>query len=379
MGRFFDIKKIVDYFDLVTKLTWACIRGNTTRATELFNELRMYDYDPRWSEVIEEYLLFKEQGDTIPYVRYKDLSDFVIPIENKLKIAFISDWGTGAKDAESLLLQVMSHEPEMLIHLGDIYYAGTMDEVQNNFYNIIEKNVNLEQTKVYNLSGNHDMYSGGKGYYWLLKHLKQQASYFCLRNDYWQFLAMDTGLNDNNPFTTHLKLTYLDPAEVVWHLDKFKTAGTRKTVLLSHHQFFSDGGVGMDEHGRKVAFNPHLNTAFHKVLDQVELWLWGHEHNLIVFDEYINLQRGRCIGASAFPVMAHKLPYPTKADLNLQGLNAWLTINNQVMLRTNNDGFYNHAYVIMTLEDANARVDYYQVDSIDNGDSELLYYDEIRS
>jgi hypothetical protein len=213
----------------------------------------------------------------------------------------------------------------------------------------------------------------------LLKQLKQPASYFCLRNDYWQFLAMDTGLNDDNPFTSHFKVTYLDPAEVDWHLDKFKNVGKRKTVLLSHHQLFSDLGVGKDEQGRKVAFNPHLYKAFHNVLDQVELWLWGHEHNLVVFDQYINLRRGRCIGAGAFPVMAREYPYQTQADLNLQGLNAPPTINNQVMLNVNSDGFYNHVYVIMTLEGANARVDYYQVDSIDNYDSTLLYYDEIRS
>jgi hypothetical protein len=77
--------------------------------------------------------------------------------------------------------------------------------------------------------------------------------------------------------------------------------------------------------------------------------------------------------------MAREYPYQTQADLNLQGLNAPPTINNQVMLNVNSDGFYNHVYVIMTLEGANARVDYYQVDSIDNYDSTLLYYDEIRS
>jgi len=60
---------------------------------------------------------------------------------------------------------------------------------------------------VYTLSGNHDMYSGGMGYYPLLKRLntadiQQPASCFCLRSgdNRWQFFALNTGLSDYNPF-----------------------------------------------------------------------------------------------------------------------------------------------------------------------------------
>ena len=44
------------------------------------------------------------------------------------------------------------------------------------------------------------MYSGGEGYYWLVDELSQKASYFCIRNSDWQFVAMDTGYNDFSPF-----------------------------------------------------------------------------------------------------------------------------------------------------------------------------------
>lgn len=373
-----DTKRLGEYLKLVAKLAWAKTTGNIPRVTELINELRMYEYDPRWSEAVEEYLKFKEQAGTIPYVRYQNLGDFVIPIENNLKIAFIADWGTGAQDAEFLLVQVMRHKPDILIHLGDIYYSGTMDEVQNNFYNIIQKRVDLEQTRIYTLAGNHDMYSGGEGYYWLLKQLKQPSSYFCLRNDYWQFLAMDTGLNDSNPLASDSKVTYLDPREADWHFDKFKNAGDRKTILLSHHQLFSDLGVGTDDQGRKIAFNPHLYQTFQHTFEQIELWLWGHEHNLVVYDPYMNLKRGRCIGASAFPVMEQEKPYQTALNFNLQGMNTSPTLNDQIVLGVNSDGFYNHAYAIMLLEGMNAKVDYYQVDSIDDiNSSNLLYTDEL--
>ena len=45
------------------------------------------------------------------------------------------------------------------------------------------------------------MYSGGDGYYWLIDQIGQQSSYFCLQNNDWQFIAMDTGHNDHNPLT----------------------------------------------------------------------------------------------------------------------------------------------------------------------------------
>ena len=43
---------------------------------------------------------------------------------------------------------------------------------------------------------------------------------------------------------------------------------------------------------------------FGDVLPQIDLWLWGHEHNQLVYAPYAGLQRGRCLGASAIPVAA---------------------------------------------------------------------------
>ena len=91
---------------------------------------------------------------------------------------------------------------------------------------------------VYSLAGNHDMYSGGVGYYGLLQQLKQPASYFA-RNAAWQILGLDTGLHDNDVFSVNTNVTCLEPTEEAWHLDKITNAGGRKTILLSHHQLFS--------------------------------------------------------------------------------------------------------------------------------------------
>jgi 3',5'-cyclic AMP phosphodiesterase CpdA len=114
------------------------------------------------------------------------------PDKPDLVTGIIADWGTGLDDARWLLSEVMKKSPDVLIHLGDIYYAGMADEVRSNFLNLIA--AAAPNIPVFNLSGNHDMYSGGEPFYWLLGQLnatpalqryQQKASYFCLRSANW--------------------------------------------------------------------------------------------------------------------------------------------------------------------------------------------------
>jgi hypothetical protein len=361
---------------LVAQLAWAEITGNEQKMTSVTNELRMSTCDPGWLEALEVYHEFRKNNERIPYIRYKQLDDFIISIPSQAAIGIIADWGTGSEAAEWLLKEVMSHKPDLLIHLGDIYYAGTPMEVKENFLDLMKKHA--RDVRVYTLSGNHDMYSGGKGYYWLLEQLNQPASYFCLRNNHWQILAMDTGLHDNNPLTVSSNLTYLDPGEASWHLHKMRTAGKRKSILLSHHQLFSSLGVGDDGQGTQIAFNPHLYEVFREVLQEVPLWLWGHEHNLIVFEPYLNLMKGRCVGAGAIPVMVEQNPYEPNPNLDLQGQADPPRMDlKKAKLRTNNSGFYIHSYAIINLNKAEGTISYFQVDAINSAPSELLYSESL--
>ncbi len=70
------------------------------------------------------------------------------------------------------------------------------------------------------------MYAGGGRYYTVLDMLGQPASYFCLRNDEWQFIALDTGLHDSDPVAR--TATFLEDTEVEWLKDKVRNAGGRR-------------------------------------------------------------------------------------------------------------------------------------------------------
>lgn len=304
---------------LAAEFVWAEITHNETRSDEIADELRKSDCDPLWGLALTAYLAWKASLRPIPYVRYSSLGDFVISLPHKpeLVIGLIADWGTGLDDAIWVLSELMKKSPDVIIHLGDIYYAGMAEEVRENFLTILD--LKAPNIPVYTLSGNHDMYSGGAPYYWLLKKLnaakslrpyRQRASYFCLRNAHWQILAMDTGLHDCDPATVTTNLTYLEESEAEWHADKLENSGGRRSVLLSHHQLFTafGDGVGEGSSRKTLAYNPRLRSVFRPFMENIALWLWGHEHNFEVFNPYIGLKKGRCIGGSAVPVMEPQNP-----------------------------------------------------------------------
>ena len=136
-------------------------------------------------------------------------------------------------------------------------------EANDNFITICKNT--LPNIPLYSLCGNHDMYSGGKGYYWLLDEIGQKSSYFSLQNDDWQFVAMDTGYNDRDPYTVNTNMTSLYNEngwnEADWHLNLIKNRGKRHLALFSP---FSSVGDNSDQ--KQSCFNPNLQATFQDVI-----------------------------------------------------------------------------------------------------------------
>ena len=336
------------------------LEGNEAESTLYADQLKKSVCDDAgWLECLTTYLGYKA---LLKNPRYRPNEDVVVALKPNAKIGIIGDWGTGDEVAVNVLREVAALKPDILIHLGDVYFAGTQSEAQQNFLAIC--NTVLPGVPPYSLCGNHDMYSGGGGYYWLLDQIGQKASYFSLQNNDWLFQGMDTGFHDNNPFNVATNMTYLYNAngwsEADWHLNKIELAGNRKVVLLSHHQLFSPFGSVGSVNDAAFAYNPNLHQVFEPVLPKVEWWFWGHEHTLGVFPPYMGLNRGRCVGASAVPVYQDQQSYATASGLttlNGQDMPEWapdceLGISNNV---------YNNCFAFMTLNGASATVEYYEV------------------
>ncbi|MFP5226363.1 MAG: metallophosphoesterase family protein [Acidobacteriota bacterium] len=339
---------------------WAEMTGNQQQSELLAGELKDSVCDPGWAECLTTYLAYKVSGGKLPY---RPNLNPVIDLGGATQVAIVGDWGTGDEVAINLLQQVASLHPDVLIHLGDVYYAGTQMEEQANFLDICREFLG-SQVPVFSLCGNHDMYSGGNGYYGLVDQLGQQASYFCLQNANWQFVAMDTGHNDSDPLTVATHMTSLVSvegwSEANWVVQKIQQAGGRRTVLLSHHQLFSAFASVGSVNGQAYAYNPNLHGALQSVLSEVVLWFWGHEHTLALYGPYMGLQRGRCVGASAVPVFTDQQAYATATGLQTYE-NAPMPVWNTNATLGNNGTDYNNAFAMMMLDGSSATVMYYQV------------------
>lgn len=350
---------------LCARLALARFHGDHDEVQRLRSELRFASCDPLWLESLVEYERAFLLHRTPFYRRHASLGDFILPeLPDEATVALLADWGTGMPDARALLEQISTcFQPDAILHLGDIYYSGTPHEVRAHFLDVFADVFGARWPRVLSLAGNHDRYSGGEGYRVLLEGLGQPASYFCLRNRYWQLLGMDTGLHDFNPRALANTLTLLEDSEVDWLVDKVRHAGGRGTVLLSHHPFFSLASVGHDAQGRKLALNPRLERAFAPILGDVSFWFWGHEHNVHIYEPYAGLARGRCIGAGAVPVLLHEqrndplpglVPAPGESGppRRVPGT------------RLGNDGLLDHhAYAILSLRGPRLTTRYFQMEN----------------
>ncbi len=338
-----------------------------------------------WASCETTYLAYTPSP---PEVQYRDwqvqgggnldysLIDYQLP--DDATVAIIGDWGTGMNDAESLLMEVVGrHQPQAIIHLGDIYYSGTPQECMLNFTAVVQNVFNVfgVNLPVFTIPGNHDYYDWGSGFYGLIDTInasnpawRQDASYFCLRTQdgLWQFLGMDTGQDDSDPIDeVHpAQGPVLRSSECTWHQDKLNPAkfdGT--TILLSHHQVFSTHETINNDPDLKPYLNASLLDVFQPHLGQVAGWFWGHEHNLALFqDGLFGVAKGRLLGSSAYEESQGDDPYEVVyAEVPYQPYGGQTVELGMV------DEYYNHSYAIVDLSRAEptdpVSVAYYQIPS----------------
>jgi hypothetical protein len=203
---------------------------------------------------------------------------------SKLRLAMIADWGTGLYGAP-VCARSIERDPnpiDLLLHLGDVYYSGTQNEVRTRFLNVWPKRAGAVSRAC---NANHEMYTGGEGYFrQILPAFNQPASYFALQNDHWLLVGLDSAYIDHD----------LAGDQVAWLDGIVQRAGDRRVVLFSHHQPYSL----LDSQGPKlVAKLGHLLGR-----KRIFAWYWGHEHRCVLYDRHPSWDLyGRCIGHGGYP------------------------------------------------------------------------------
>jgi hypothetical protein len=206
------------------------------------------------------------------------------PFPNAARLAVLGDWGTGLYGApvSSKTIQADTNEYAMLLHLGDVYYAGAPKEEQERFLDLWPQR---PEAFTRALNSNHEMYSGGESYFTkALPAFGQMSSYFALRNANWTLIGLDSAYQDFD----------IDEIQVRWIEDVIAQSDGTKVVLFSHHQLFSQ----LDRQGTNMAMR------LSKLLQQrkIHLWYWGHEHRCVLYDEHPAYGvTARCIGHGGMP------------------------------------------------------------------------------
>lgn len=219
------------------------------------------------------------------------------PLPDSCRVALVGDWGTGLYGAPRFAAWAKPQAWDAVIHLGDTYYAGTTSEVLKRLshpWPIAQSPINSTASRF--LNGNHEMYSGGKPYFDFVTNFqqasRQRSSCFALQNSNWLLIGLDTSWHgfDVEPA---MQNGHIDQVQKDWLRGLLEHSGTRRVILLSHHQPFHFTGTVNDE------MTGGLNWLW--LRHKVDYWYWGHEHFGVLYEPCSYGFKGRCVGHGGMP------------------------------------------------------------------------------
>ena len=292
----------------------------------LFAFAKYCQLDPMWAIVLVYYAFYKifpkEKHAFIAQPKVGDQFNSSSP--NGARIAIIGDWGTGVyKDgnvekcpAQLVIDGIMNleHIPDYIIHLGDVYYAGTKNEERKNLLNMLPLSF---KGKLFTMNSNHEMYDGANGLFnETISNSKFESqngsTYFSVEVGDWIIVGLDSAYYDKS----HL---YMDGAifnkdggqeQVKFLREKAAIEGKQLLLLTHHNPIEYDGSSFVDS-------DKNEGSLWQQVVDVTlngampDAWYWGHIHNGIVY-ENLELLNGmktlsgnpaklRCCGHASIP------------------------------------------------------------------------------
>ena len=280
-------------------------------------------------------------------------------------LAITSDWATDTAESHAIARAMKGHDPDYTLHVGDTYFVGAPPEIQRNFVAPDSPWVR-GRLGSFAVLGNHEMYARGEAFFESLlpslgttnaagNYIGQETGFFCLQNDHWRILGLDTGYNSvGTPILEFLPFcapkSGFEQTVVDWLRDVVKVGDPkdkRGLVVLTHHQFIS-------------AFEKE--TEYQKPADQLAalfgerkqvLWLWGHEHKLAFYQplQTGNLTvYGRCIGHGGTPVELTSKAF--RKDPKKKGFNALVAVDERERIAIGDTKLGHNGYVKLTLNKA---------------------------
>jgi len=213
-------------------------------------------------------------------------------LSGPVRTGVLADWGTGLYGAPECAKTLQSDAVgfDIYLHLGDVYYSGTPEEVRERFLASWPTNPRRFSRA---LNSNHEMYGGGWGLFdETLKTFGQSSSCFWIELDRYVLVGLDSAYAEHD----------LANAQDVWLRQIISQSGNKKIVLFSHHQPYSL----LDAQGPKLI----EKIGDLMISGKIFAWYWGHEHRLAIYDRHpaYHGMYGRCLGHGGMPYFRDTLP-----------------------------------------------------------------------
>lgn len=245
-------------------------------------------------------------------------------LPNTVTIAILGDCGTGDKTYQGIMNQITHMNPDYVVHVGDVYYAGTpMATSPNGTYyfspgeeqnNLLSAWTSLFNGRSFTLNSNHEMYTGANGYFYdalgavgggAITPFKAQAGSSCFALQYggWTILGLDTAYmgSTTDAFMTG-SIGGAGGTQGKW-ISGLKP-DPKKTIVLTHHNGFEFDCT---------AVSPLWGEINGALSGDPYAWYWGHAHNGIAYKAPITIPPNgklpglttntftRCLGHAALP------------------------------------------------------------------------------
>lgn len=214
-----------------------------------------------------------------------------LPNENALSIAMFGDWGTGKWQdgdmhlcpAELVSAAIEDLAPDIVIHLGDVYYYGSTQQEINNLNKLWINGAKASFT----LNSNHEMYDGANGYFdTALKNpgfsVQNGTSYFAIIYADWIILGLDSAYFDKSTLYRFGTIAG-EQLEFISSVVNKPGNNSRKIIVMTHHNAVSYDASRINI--RKDSGS--LVNDIYKALGNrfPDYWYYGHLHNAIVYDK----------------------------------------------------------------------------------------------
>lgn len=204
----------------------------------------------------------------------------------------------------------MSLQPDYIIHLGDVYYAGTPDlsffmpplEETLHFLDLWPSTDQLASRRSFALNSNHEMYSGARG---LMNDVingdarfaaQSGKTYFALQYAGWTILGLDTAYYATS-FYMDGSLGPENGSQAAWinNLMQSENLSSENVIVLTHHN-----GLRYDGATVKALWSEVRNALG----GDPAAWYWGHVHNGVAYttpNPASLTTIARCVGHGAIP------------------------------------------------------------------------------